>query len=191
MGTAVQARRLTEEQFRGQRFADHGRDLGGDIHVLNLTQPDVVEDVHRGYLDAGADIVSTNTFTATPVSQADYGLAELVEEINRTGAQIARRVVDEVVAETGTPRWVAGSVGPTNQTLSISPHVNDPAFRATTFDEIREGYATAIRGLVDGGVDVLLLETIFDTLNAKAAIAAVRDVAPDVPLMISVTITDQ
>jgi 5-methyltetrahydrofolate--homocysteine methyltransferase len=191
MGTAVQARRLTEEQFRGERFAGHGRDLRGDIDLLNLTQPDVVADVHRGYLEAGADIVSTNTFTATPVSQADYGLAEIVEEINRTGARIARRVVDDVVAETGTPRWVAGSVGPTNQTLSISPQVNDPSYRATTFDEIREGYAIAMRGLVEGGVDLLLLETIFDTLNAKAAIAAARDVAPDVPLMISVTITDQ
>src|SRR5205814_1083614 len=116
---------------------------------------------HRGYLEAGADVVSTNTFTATPVSQADYGLAEHVEEINRTGARIARRVVDEVVAETATPRWVAGSVGPTNQTLSISPQVNDPSYRATTFDEIREGYAIAMRGLVEGGVDLLLLETIF------------------------------
>jgi 5-methyltetrahydrofolate--homocysteine methyltransferase len=191
MGTAVQARRLTEEQFRGDRFADHMRDVGGDIDLLNLTQPEVVADVHRGYLEAGADIVSTNTFTSTPVSQADYGLAEYVGEVNRTGAEIARRVVDEVSAETGTPRFVAGSVGPTNQTLSISPHVNDPAFRAVTFDQICEGYAVAMRGLVAGGVDLLLIETIFDTLNAKAAIAAARDVAPDLPLMISVTITDQ
>src|SRR5438552_8870099 len=139
MGRAVQARRRSEEQFRGERFAGHARDLRGDIDLLNLTQPDVVADVHRGYLEAGADIVSTNAFSATPVSQADYGLAEYVEEINRTGARISRRVVEEVVAATATPRWVAGSLGPTNTTLSISPQVNDPSYRATTFDEIREG----------------------------------------------------
>ena len=178
MGTAVQARRLTEEQFRGERFADHARDLGRrhrpaepDAARRRRRRPPRVpggrrrhrvdEHVHRhaglaGRLRAG----------------------EHVEEINRAGAEIARRVVDEVVAETGTPRWVAGSVGPTNQTLSISPNVNDPAFRAVTFDQIREGYAEAIRGLVEGGVDLLLIETIFDTLNAKAAIAAARDVAP-------------
>jgi 5-methyltetrahydrofolate--homocysteine methyltransferase len=191
MGTAIQAHRLSDQDVRGERFRDHPRDLGGAIDVLNLTQPDIVADVHRGYLAAGADIVSTNTFTATPVSQADYGLAELAYDINRAGAEIARRVVDEAIAETGTDRFVAGSVGPTNQTLSISPHVTDPSFRGATFDEIATGYTEAIRGLVDGGVDVLLIETIFDTLNAKAAIAAARDVAPDLPLMISVTITDQ
>jgi len=191
MGTAIQAHRLSEEDVRGERFADHPRDLRGAIDILNLTQPEIVAAVHRGYLDAGADIVSTNTFTATPVSQADYGLADHAYEINRTGADIARRVVDEVIAETGADRFVAGSVGPTNQTLSISPHVSDPSFRGATFDDIAAGYAEAIRGLVDGGVDLLLIETIFDTLNAKAAIAAARDVAPDMPLMISVTITDQ
>src|SRR5207244_1080205 len=167
------------------------RDLGGDIDLLNLTQPAVVAGVHRGYLEAGADIVSTNTFTATPVSQADYGLGPHVGEINRTGAERARRVGGDVRAATGRAPSVGGSLGPTNQTLSLSPRVNDPAFRAVSFDQIAEGYADAVRGLVAGGVDLLLLETIFDTLNAKAAIAAIRDVAPDLPLMISVTITDQ
>jgi 5-methyltetrahydrofolate--homocysteine methyltransferase len=187
MGTALQARRLGEPDFRGERFADHPHALEGDNDLLNLTRPDVVEDVHRGYLEAGADIVSTNTFTSTPVSQADYRLAELVYEINRVGAEIARRAA----APFGPARLVAGSVGPTNQTLSMSPRVNDPAFRAVTFDDLYNGYAEAVRGLVDGGIDLLLIETIFDTLNAKAAIAAARDVAPNVPLMISVTITDQ
>ena len=188
MGTAIQAHRLSEDDVRSERFRDHPRDLRGAIDILNLTQPEIVAAVHRGYLAAGADIVSTNTFTATPVSQDDYGLAEHTYEINRSGAEIARRVVDEVAAETGTDRFVAGSVGPTNQTLSISPHVSDPSFRGATFDGIAEGYAVAIRGLVDGGVDVLLIETIFDTLNAKAALVAAREAAPQLPLWISVTI---
>ncbi|HXJ65009.1 MAG TPA: homocysteine S-methyltransferase family protein, partial [Actinomycetota bacterium] len=158
MGTALQARGLAEADFRGERFAEHDRDLRGNNDLLNLTRPDVVEDVHRSHLEAGADMVSTNTFTSTPVSQADYGLEGLVRELNREGARIARRAVDA-----STDGFVAGSVGPTNQTLSISPRVNDPAFRAITFDELAEGYAEAIRGLVEGGVDVLLIETIFDT----------------------------
>ncbi len=186
MGTALQARGLEEADFRGERFAGHPRDLRGNNDLLNLTRPDVVEDVHRAHLEAGADMVSTNTFTSTPVSQADYGLERLVRELNREGARIARRTADAFEG-----RFVAGSVGPTNQTLSISPRVNDPAFRAVTFEELVEGYAEAVRGLVEGGVDVLLIETIFDTLNAKAAIAAAKEVAPDVPRMISVTITDQ
>ncbi|MBI4260278.1 MAG: methionine synthase [Actinobacteria bacterium] len=187
MGTALQARGLSPGDFRGERFADHPQDPSGDNDLLNLTRPDVVEEVHRGYLEAGADIVSTNTFTATPVSQADYGLAGLAYEINRAGAEIARKAA----AAFGADRFVAGSVGPTNQSLSISPRVNDPAYRAVTFDQIHDGYAEAIRGLADGGVDLLLVETIFDTLNAKAALAAARDVAPHLPLMVSVTITDQ
>jgi 5-methyltetrahydrofolate--homocysteine methyltransferase len=186
-GTAIQARGLADEDYRGDRFRDHPRDVAGDPDLLNLTRPDVVEDIHRTYLEAGADILTTNTFTSTSVSQADYGLEELVYEMNRAGAEIARRAVSGF----GGDRFVAGSVGPTNQTLSLSPHVNDPAYRALTFDQLCEAYGEQIRGLVDGGVDLLLVETIFDTLNAKAAIAAAKDVAPDVPLMISVTITDR
>ncbi|MEX2420468.1 MAG: homocysteine S-methyltransferase family protein, partial [Actinomycetota bacterium] len=186
-GTAIQARELVDEDYRGERFAEHLHDVKGDPDLLNLTRPDVVEDIHRTYLEAGADIVTTNTFTATAIAQADYGLEDVVFEINRAGAQIARRAADAF----GSNRFVAGSVGPTNQTLSLSPHVNDPAYRTVTFDRMAEAYAEQMRGLVEGGVDLLLVETIFDTLNAKAAIAAATDVAPDMPLMISVTITDR
>ncbi|MDP9295317.1 MAG: methionine synthase [Actinomycetota bacterium] len=186
MGTAIQERGLSEADFRGERLRDHPRDLRGNNDILNLTGPEVVEDIHHGYLEAGADIVSTNTFTATSISQADYGAEELVYEVNHAGAEIARRAVAPY-----EDRFVAGSVGPTNQTLSLSPKVSDAAFRTITFDELCESYAEQIRGLVDGGADLLLIETIFDTLNAKAAIAAAGDVAPEVPLMISVTITDR
>jgi 5-methyltetrahydrofolate--homocysteine methyltransferase len=186
-GTAIQARGLADEDYRGERFRDHPRDVKGDPDLLNLTRPDVVEDIHRAYLAAGADIATTNTFTATAIAQSDYGLEDVVYDLNRAGAEIARRAADAF----GPDRFVAGSVGPTNQTLSLSPHVNDPAYRTVTFDAVCEAYAEQIRGLVDGGVDLLLVETIFDTLNAKAAIAAAKDVAPDVPLMISVTITDR
>jgi 5-methyltetrahydrofolate--homocysteine methyltransferase len=186
-GTAIQGRGLSDADYRGDRFRDHPRDVKGDPDLLNLTRPDVVEDIHRSYLEAGAEVVTTNTFTSTSISQADYGLEEAVYEMNVAGARIARRAVDAF----GPDRFVAGSVGPTNQTLSLSPHVNDPAYRALTFDAVCASYAEQIRGLVEGGVDLLLVETIFDTLNAKAAIAAARDVAPDVPLMISVTITDR
>ncbi|MGA9161136.1 MAG: methionine synthase [Actinomycetota bacterium] len=186
-GTAIQARTLADSDYRGERFADHPRDVTGDPDLLNLTRPDVVEDIHRSYLAAGADIVTTNTFTATAIAQADYGLEEAVTDINRAGAEIARRAADAF----GPDRFVAGSVGPTNQTLSLSPRVNEPAYRTVTFDRMAEAYTEQIRGLVEGGVDLLLIETIFDTLNAKAAIAAASDVAPGVPLMISVTITDR
>jgi 5-methyltetrahydrofolate--homocysteine methyltransferase len=186
MGTAIQSLELSEEEFRGERLRDHGRDLRGDVDVLNLTRPDAVEEIHRGYLDAGADIVTTNTFTATSISQADYQLGPLVYEINRAGAEIAKRAVAD-----REDRFVAGSVGPTNQTLSLSPRVSDAAFRTMTFDELSESYAEQIRGLAEGGADLLLIETIFDTLNAKAAIAAAKEVAPQMPLMLSVTITDR
>jgi 5-methyltetrahydrofolate--homocysteine methyltransferase len=186
-GTAIQARTLADGDYRGERFRDHPHDVAGDPDLLNLTRPDVVEDIHRSYLAAGADIVTTNTFTATAIAQADYGLEEAVYDINLAGARIARRAADAF----GPDRFVAGSVGPTNQTLSLSPRVNEPAYRTVSFDRMAEAYAEQIRGLVDGGIDVLLIETIFDTLNAKAAIAAASDVAPDVPLMISVTITDR
>jgi 5-methyltetrahydrofolate--homocysteine methyltransferase len=186
-GTAIQARGLSSEDYRGERFRDHPREVAGDPDLLNLTRPDVVEEIHRSYLEAGADLVTTNTFTATAIAQADYGLEDIVEEMNREGARIARRAADAF----GPDRFVAGSVGPTNQTLSLSPRVSEPAYRTVTFDEMAEAYAEQIRGLRDGGVDLLLIETVFDTLNAKAAIAAAKDVAPDLPLMISVTITDR
>ena len=187
MGTAIQRHDLSELDFRGERFADHPRDLKGDNDLLNLTRPDIVEAIHLGHLGAGADIVSTNTFNANAVSQADYAMESVVYELNRAGAEIARRACSSV----GPDRFVAGSIGPTNQTLSISPRVNEPAYRSHSFDEVAQAYAEQIRGLVDGGVDLLLVETIFDTLNAKAALAAAKDAAPDVPLMISVTITDR
>ncbi|MGZ8567687.1 MAG: homocysteine S-methyltransferase family protein, partial [Actinomycetota bacterium] len=163
-GTAIQTRDLSDEDYRGSRFRDHPREVKGDPDLLNLTRPDVVEEIHRGYLEAGADIVTTNTFTATAIAQADYGLEEVVYELNRAGAEIARRAV----AAFGSDRFVAGSVGPTNQTLSLSPRVNEPAYRTVSFDQMVEAYAEQIRALCDGGVDLLLVETIFDTLNAKA-----------------------
>ena len=176
MATAIQAHDLAEADFRGERFAGHDRDLFGNNDLLCLTRPDVIEGIHRSYLQAGADIVTTNTFTATSISQSDYGLGDAVYDINRAGAEIARRSLDGA-----GDRFVAGSVGPTNQTLSMSPKVSDAAFRTMTFDQLCESYAEQIRGLSDGGVDLLLIETIFDTLNSKAAIAAAKDVAPDVP----------
>jgi 5-methyltetrahydrofolate--homocysteine methyltransferase len=187
MGTAIQAYGLSEAEFRGERLRDHARELRGDNDVLNLTRPEVVREIHRDFLDAGADIVSTNTFTATSISQADYGLESLAYEINRAGTEIARGVC----AQYGRDRFVAGSIGPTNRTLSLSPKVSDPAYRSVDFDQMCQSYADQIRGLVDGGADLLLVETIFDTLNAKAAIAAVKDLAPELPLMLSVTITDR
>ncbi|MDQ6793264.1 MAG: methionine synthase [Chloroflexota bacterium] len=186
IGTMIQRRTLTEADFRGRRFHDHSRPLQGDNDVLNLTRPDAVEAIHRAYLDAGADLITTNTFTATPVSQSDYGLQDFVYEINRTGAEAAVRAVAG-----WTDRFVMGSLGPTNVTLSISPRVDDPAYRPVTFDQVRAGYAEAARGLRDGGVDLLLVETIFDTLNGKAAVAAAREVAPELPLIVSVTIVDR
>src|SRR5918995_1799660 len=186
-GTAIQGRGLTDADYRGERFRGHPRDVNGDPDVLNLTRPHVVEDIHRSYLSAGADIVTTNTFTSTSISQADYGLEDEVYDMNVAGAQIARRAAEAF----GADKFVAGSVGPTNQTLSLSPHVNDPAYRTLTFDDACASYAEQICGLVDGGVDLILIETIFDTLNAKAAIAAAKEVTPETPLMISVTITDR
>jgi len=184
-GTMLQGRGLEEADFRGERFRDHPRDLKGDPDLLNLTRPDIVLDVHRAYLGAGADITTTNTFTATSIGQADYGLEDAVYDLNAAGAQLARQAADEAGG-----RFVAGSVGPLNQTLSLSPRVDDPAFRNVTFDQVKDAYAEQIRGLREGGVDLLLLETIFDTLNAKAAIVAALEEAPELPLWISVTIVD-
>jgi 5-methyltetrahydrofolate--homocysteine methyltransferase len=196
MGTMVQQRRLAEADFRGARFASHPRDLKGDNDVLVLTRPDVISAIHDEYLAAGADIIETCTFNATAIAQADYGLELVVREMNAAAARLARQAADAWTARTPQrPRFVAGAVGPTNRTLSMSPDVNDSSFRAVTFDQLREAYAEQIRGLVEGGCHVLLIETIFDTLNAKAAILAAGDVfeetGTDLPLMLSVTITDK
>ena len=182
-GVLLQNRGLNEDDFRGERFANHRRDLLNDPDLLNITRPDIVREVHDAYFASGADITTTNTFTATAIGQADYGLEDAVYELNVEGARIAREAA-------GPHRFVAGSVGPLNITLSLSPRVDDPGFRTHTFEQVVETYAEQIRGLADGGVDLLLIETIFDTLNAKAAIAAAREVAPDLPLWISVTIVD-
>jgi 5-methyltetrahydrofolate--homocysteine methyltransferase len=186
-GVLLQNRGLTEDDFRGERFRDHARPVKNDPDVLNLTRPEIVADIHRAYFEAGADITTTNTFTATSIGQADYGLEDAVHEMNVEGARLARAAADEAG---GGPRFVAGSVGPLNVTLSLSPRVDDPGYRTHTFEQVRDAYEEQIRGLVAGGVDLLLLETIFDTLNAKAAIAAARSVAPDVPLWISATVVD-
>ena len=196
MGTMIQRRGLEEADFRGARFADHPCDLKGDNDLLALTRPDVVEEIADEYLAAGADVVETNTFNGTSIAQADYGLEAVVHELNVEAARIARRAAARWTARTpDRPRYVAGAIGPTNRTLSISPDVNDPTFRAATFDALRDAYAEQTRGLVEGGCDLLLIETIFDTLNAKAAIAAVRQVfdeqGRELPLMLSVTITDR
>jgi 5-methyltetrahydrofolate--homocysteine methyltransferase len=196
MGTMIQRRKLTEADFRGERFKDHAKDLQGNNDLLILTRPDVIADIHRQYLAAGADIIETNTFSSTSVVQADYALESLAYELNFDGARLAREACDEWTAKTpDRPRFAAGSIGPANRTLSISPDVNDPAFRALTFDQLRDAYAEQVRGLIDGGCDILLLETIFDTLNAKAGIAAIEQVYEEkdvrLPLMISFTITDK
>ncbi|GAA0245552.1 methionine synthase [Saccharothrix mutabilis subsp. mutabilis] len=185
-GTMLQAAGLGPADYRGDLIADaHPKDVTGDPDLLNLTRPDVILDVHRQYLAAGADITTTNTFTATSIGQADYGLEHLVREMNVQGARLARQAADEAGG-----KFVAGSVGPLNVTLSLSPRVEDPAYRAVTFDRVKASYAEQIAALAEGGVDLLLIETIFDTLNAKAAIAAAREVAPHLPLWISVTIVD-
>ena len=184
-GTMLQGAKLTPEDYIGDRFGDHSHEVTGDPDVLNLTRPDVILDVHRQYLAAGADITTTNTFTATSIGQADYGLQDYVREMNIAGARLARQAADEVGG-----RFVAGSIGPLNVTLSLSPRVEDPSYRAVTFEQVRDAYAEQIAALAEGGVDLLLIETIFDTLNAKAAVAAAREVAPHLPLWISVTIVD-
>jgi 5-methyltetrahydrofolate--homocysteine methyltransferase len=186
-GVLIQREIKGEEAYRGERFRDHPRDVAGDPDLLNLTRPDVVLDIHRAYFAAGADIATTNTFTATTIGQADYALEDAAYEMNVAGARLARQAADEA----GRPAWVAGAIGPLNVSLSVSPRVDDPTYRASTFDAVREAYADQIRALVEGGVDLLLIETIFDTLNAKAAIAAALDVAPDVPRWLSFTAIDR
>ena len=196
MGTMLQRHKLSEPDFRGERFLDHPQDLQGNNDLLVLTRPEVVRGVHDAYLEAGADIVETNTFNGTTISQADYATEHLVREINVEAAKIARAAADAWTEKTpDKPRFVAGAVGPTNKTLSISPDVNDPAFRAANFDELYGSYREQVEALVEGGVDLILIETIFDTLNSKAAVLAYQDAVAaagrDVPLMISVTITDR
>ena len=200
MGTMIQRHRLTEADFRGDRFGAHPRDLKGDNDLLVLTRPDVISEIHQQYLEAGADIIETNTFSSTAVSQSDYALEPVAYELNLAGATLARAAADDWTRRTpDRPRFVAGSIGPMNKTLSISPEVGNPAFRSTTFDEVCAAFREQVRGLVDGGVDLLLLETIFDTLNAKAGIVAIQEVYDELrtksleppPLMISVTITDR
>ncbi|MFZ9154925.1 MAG: homocysteine S-methyltransferase family protein [Schleiferiaceae bacterium] len=193
MGSMLQEYRLDEAGYRGARFADWGQPLKGNNDLLNLTQPQIVEEIHAKYFAAGADIVETNTFNAQTVSMADYGMETLVRELNLAGAQLARKAAD-AYSTPDKPRFVAGAIGPTNRTLSLSPDVNRPAFRAITFDELATAYQAQAEALIEGGVDVLLVETIFDTLNAKAALFAIQDAfaatGKEVPIMISGTITD-
>ncbi|KJC47935.1 methionine synthase [Bradyrhizobium sp. LTSP857] len=195
MGTMIQNLQFDEAAFRGERFKNFHRDLRGNNDLLILTQPQAIEDIHAAYLRAGADIVATNTFSTTSIAQADYDLADIVYDMAREGARLAGNAARRVEAEDGKPRFVAGALGPTNRTASISPDVANPGYRAVTFDDLRESYGEQIRGLLDGGVDILLVETIFDTLNAKAALYAIAEITEqrgiDVPVMVSGTITDK
>ena len=195
LGTMIQGYRLSESDYRGERFADHPQDLKGNNDLLVLTQPAVIRSIHTEYLAAGADVIETNTFNSTAVAQADYRLQHVVHELNLEAAKLARAAADECTAkDSSRPRFVAGALGPTNRTASISPEVNDPGFRNTSFDELRSAYAEAARGLIEGGVDILLLETIFDTLNAKAAIFAIEEVFEQkglrLPVIVPGTISD-
>ncbi len=191
-GVLIHRKGLSEADYRGELLRDHGRDVQGDPDVLNLTRPDLIAEIHEGYFAAGADIATTNTFTATSIGQADYALDHLAADMSRAGARLAREAADTWTARTpDRPRFVAGAVGPLNVSLSVSPKVDDPSFRTVTFDEVRASYAEQIAALAEGGVDILLVETIFDTLNAKAAIVAAADVAPELPLWLSFTAIDR
>ncbi len=195
MGTMIQSLKLDEAGYRGARFADWPRDIRGNNDILILSRPDVVRDMHLAYFRAGADIVSTNTFSSTVIAQSDYGMEALVPELNREGARLVREAAILAEKEDGRPRFVAGAIGPTNRTASISPDVNNPAFRAVAFDQLKAAYREQAENLTDGGVDLLLIETIFDTLNAKAALYAIAEICEargrDLPVMISGTITDR
>jgi 5-methyltetrahydrofolate--homocysteine methyltransferase len=196
MGTMIQRHKLQEKDYRGERFKDWHKDVKGNNDLLSITQPQIIEGIHKQYLDAGADIIETNTFSSTVIAQADYDMQSLAYELNVASAQCARKAADEYTAKNPEkPRFVAGAIGPLNKTLSLSPDVNNPGYRAVTFDEVVAAYYEQIKGLVDGGVDTLLIETIFDTLNAKAAIYAIKKYFRDtkrkeLPVMISGTITD-
>lgn len=196
MGTMIQQHKLQEPDYRGDRFKEWHTDVKGNNDLLSITQPRIIEDIHRQYLEAGADIIETNTFSSTVIAQADYDMQSLAYELNVASAKCARKAADEYTTmDPNKPRFVAGAIGPLNKTLSLSPDVNNPGYRAVTFDEVAAAYTEQIKGLVDGGVDMLLIETIFDTLNAKAAIYAAKKYFRDtkqqeLPLMISGTITD-
>jgi 5-methyltetrahydrofolate--homocysteine methyltransferase len=195
MGTMIQQHKLDEAGYRGARFKSWNRDVKGNNDLLVLTQPKIIRDIHAAYLAAGADIIETNTFNAQKISMADYGMESLSHEMNVAAAKLAREAVDAAIAKDGRVRWVAGAVGPTNRTASISPDVNNPGFRNTSFDELRDAYKEQVHGLIEGGSDLILIETIFDTLNAKAAGFAVLEVFEErgvsLPIMISGTITDR
>lgn len=195
MGTMIQRYNFTEEDYRGERFKDWKSPLKGNNDLLSLTQPEAIEEIHRKYLLAGADIIETNTFSGTTIAMADYHMEDLVYELNYESAKIAKKVCDEFTAQNpNKPRFVAGSIGPTNRTASLSPDVNDPGYRAITFDELRIAYKQQAEALLDGGSDILLVETIFDTLNAKAALFAIDEIREErnitIPIMVSGTITD-
>jgi 5-methyltetrahydrofolate--homocysteine methyltransferase len=195
MGTTIQKYNLTEAQFRGQRFSEISHALKGCYDVLSITQPEIIKSIHKDYLEAGADIIKTNTFTATRVSLADYHLQNFAYEINKASAKIARECADQYSGKTpDKSRYVAGSIGPTNKTASMSPDVNDPGFRSVSFDDLVAAYGEQVKGLIDGGADILLIETVFDTLNAKAALFVIQEIFEErnikLPLMVSGTITD-
>lgn len=195
MGTMIQRHTLEEADFRGERFKDHAFPLKGNNDILSITRPDIIRDIHRQYLEAGADILETNTFSGTTIAQADYHLEDAVYDINYLSARIAREVADEFTKkEPHKPRFVAGAMGPTNKTASLSPDVNNPGFRAITFDQLALAFKEQARALIDGGVDLLLLETIIDTLNVKAALFAIQELFEEIgktlPVMVSGTITD-
>lgn len=194
MGTMIQKHKLSEEDYRGERFADWKQPLQGNNDLLNLTQADIIRDIHVEYLRAGADLLETNTFNANAISMSDYGMESLVTEINREGARLAKQAIEIYQRENNRPAFVVGSIGPTNQTASLSPDVNRPGYRATSFEKLQSVYAEQISGLMDGGADLLMVETVFDTLNAKAALAAIRQVFDErqtqIPVMVSGTITD-
>ena len=195
MGTMLQQYKFSEEDFRGEQFKNFHIPLQGNNDLLSITQPKAIKEIHAKYLEAGADIIETNTFSGTSIAMADYQLESIVYELNYQSAKIAKEVADEFSLKTPEkPRFVAGSIGPTNKTASMSPNVNDPAYRAVTFDELKTAYKEQVEALIDGGVDLLLVETIFDTLNAKAALFAIDEVKEerniDIPIMVSGTITD-
>jgi 5-methyltetrahydrofolate--homocysteine methyltransferase len=195
MGTMIQRHTLEEEDFRGERFKDHTHLLKGNNDLLSITRPDIIKDIHAQYYAAGADIAETNTFSGTTIAQADYHLEHIVYELNFQSAKIAKEVAEEFTKrEPEKPRFVAGAVGPTNRTLSISPNVNDPGYRAVTFDQLKDAYKEQVKGLMDGGADLILVETIFDTLNAKAALFGIQELFDELgkslPIMVSGTITD-
>jgi 5-methyltetrahydrofolate--homocysteine methyltransferase len=206
MGTMIQRYHLSEADYRGERFKDWPSDLKGNNDLLSLTRPDIIREIHKQYLEAGADIIETNTFSSTAIAQADYNMQSLAYELNLASAKIARQAIDEFSTAIGQqssvndyatvyPKFIAGAIGPMNKTLSLSPDVNNPGFRSVSFDEVSDAYYEQVRGLADGGVDLILIETIFDTLNAKAAIFAIKKYFRDtkkqpLPIMISGTITD-